>query len=816
MRKLFLSLLVVAGLTVACEQEQISDLHFDLSNTNIKVANLEREVEELKGLVSSEIAGVLRLVSELDFSTQEQFAQITADLSSSVDALADADAANLALLLQEVANTEQRLLDLIVDNAEAIQAQIVAQTGVNANLEAAIADAYASLDVAILNLKNTADGNLQTEVEQIEAAIASANTAIAANEMAIDELESTLGDRIGAIDFIDADELEARLVSVLEAIENGDSAAAAELRTLAERVTAVERLEARLEAFRDRTETQFRNQWANNRAQEDYINRVLAAAQRFADEAQADAQAYADNNDADTVFNPDDIIARLDAFDTDISNINTTLNSLQTQITAIDFVDADELRTAVDNVLADALAADETFDPSGLQTQLNALSTVVADIDDLQTQINNLGNTYTLNSDLIGIIDGLQNQINTVADSVPSEFDSSALDDAIAALQAELANIINTNELDVDLGNGWLQSEVDVLGNAWTINDDGVAVNGDWTLTKNGENYILDHNVWDMFNNGGGNVEFDAFTATELDLVNGVVEIATEALPPLAFATGDAEITTTRGTGYSVQLVNFDGTYTVRVIRTDNGSTREHNLDVAGNGVYTYDGHGQLSTHEIRVYDPDGGALLLTKTVRVVQGTPSFDTLSFNSGTVTIGVSEFLPGGIDIEYVTNGASFSYGAGSWNVANNGTFYELIVPTITFGPELTVTVTSHNGDEVTRTIDTGIEPAPTTVTYSNINTFWNEGAGFANETLELTVGADWNVTIINGGSANDRNADVAATDGSGTFLFSIRLNRNHNVVTGETTFTFANGSGTTSSHDTFAGAQAALQDFINDLL
>ena len=120
MRKLFLSLLVVAGLTVACEQEQISDLHFDLSNTNIRVANLEREVEELRGLVSSEIAGVLRLVSELDFSTQEQFAQITADLSSSVDALAAADAANLALLLQEVADTEQRLLDLIVDNAEAI------------------------------------------------------------------------------------------------------------------------------------------------------------------------------------------------------------------------------------------------------------------------------------------------------------------------------------------------------------------------------------------------------------------------------------------------------------------------------------------------------------------------------------------------------------------------------------------------------------------------------------------------------------------------------------------------------------------------
>ena len=166
------------------------------------MANLEREVEELRGLVSSEIAGVLRLVSELDFSTQEQFAQITADLSASVDALAAADASNLALVLQEVADTEQRLLDLITDNAEAIQAQIVAQNGVNADLEAALSNAYSSLSVAILNLQNTADGNLQTEIDQIEEAIRLANVAISSNEMAIDALESYVDEQIAAIDFV--------------------------------------------------------------------------------------------------------------------------------------------------------------------------------------------------------------------------------------------------------------------------------------------------------------------------------------------------------------------------------------------------------------------------------------------------------------------------------------------------------------------------------------------------------------------------------------------------------------------------------------
>ena len=196
MRKLFLSLLVVAGLTVACEQEQISDLHFDLSNTNIKVANLEREVAELRSLVSSEISGVLKLVSELDFATQEQFAQITADLSSSVDALAAADAANLALLLQEVADTEQRLLDLITDNAEAIQAQIVAQNGVNADLEAALSNAYSSLSVAILNLQNTADGNLQTEIDQVKDAIREANEAIASNDMEIAAIDQRITDTL--------------------------------------------------------------------------------------------------------------------------------------------------------------------------------------------------------------------------------------------------------------------------------------------------------------------------------------------------------------------------------------------------------------------------------------------------------------------------------------------------------------------------------------------------------------------------------------------------------------------------------------------
>ena len=525
MRKLFLSLLVVAGLTVACEQEQISDLHFDLSNTNIRVANLEREVEELRGLVSSEIAGVLRLVSELDFSTQEQFAQITADLSSSVDALAAADAANLALLLQEVADTEQRLLDLIVDNAEALQAQISAQNGVNADLEAALSDAYSSLSVAILNLQNTSDGNLQTEIDQIKVAIDSANTALQLQIDAIntritetltrtrelisglrtdvdwnaearerlatwvgnlqriligangynddrrtgiagqlDDLIATVAalpegtdvsaqilTAIEGLDVNDIDGLQGELTRLAGLISANDMAIAAlttRVNTLSDAVDAID--------FIDTTELQTA------------IDNVLAA-----------AQAYADNNDDDTVFDPAGLQAQLDALDTVVADIA----NLQTQINAIDFVDTDELSTAIEaaivraNNYADANDDDTVFDATGLQTQLDALSTVVADIANLQAQIDALPDSYIGQEDIDEAVAGLQRQINTL--SIENQGDAAtlaSLQGQINALQAALDALdAQVNPVDPS---AWTATDLELLGaSQFTDNGGGTWVN---------------------------------------------------------------------------------------------------------------------------------------------------------------------------------------------------------------------------------------------------------------------------------------------------------------------------------------------------
>ena len=382
MRKLFLSLLVVAGLTVACEQEQISDLHFDLSTTKIKVDNLEREVAELRSLVSSEIAGVLKLVSNLDFSTQEQFAQITADLSASVDALAAADASNLALVLQEVADTEQRLLDLITDNAEAIQAQIVAQTGVNANLEAAIADAYSSLSVAILNLKNTSDGNLQTEIDQIEAAIASANTAIAANTQAIADLQT---------------ELLAELDSLIEAFE----------------------------AFEDRTETQFDNQVANNIAQEDYINRVI-------NRLIVPLQTAVSSNTLDIAVNGGEISELI----TDLGNV-ITLADVIAEINSRGFVNTVTLEERLVEVLADAAAYADTVDTnvdiSGLESAVEGLT---SDLSSLTGRVDSLNGVLDTLTSLQDQIDALPNSYITQAD----------IDATVDALELSLSSSITTLE----------------------------------------------------------------------------------------------------------------------------------------------------------------------------------------------------------------------------------------------------------------------------------------------------------------------------------------------------------------------------------
>ena len=535
MKKLFLTLLVVAGLITACDKESAWELSQEqrIEELQMTTVDLQAQIDDLKKNINSEIGRVTQLISALRVETNDalanQFELVQEDLSDAVLKLTDAyqsysddgDSAALFQAMAWVTEAEDRLTTVLEDNIAEVKSALGSLGVANVDLESSIDQLI--IDLTNLNSQLNSDSVDLTElIEGVAQTVADANLAIAANTASISELRTEL---------------------------LGDLSA----------------LIQRFNAFETRTETQFDNQVANNIAQEDYINRVinrlivplqtsvasntfdiaanggsiaqlvidlgnvidlsdvvaeidsrgfvttdalelrivdvLAAAAQYADDndeigesfdasglqsqitaladrvaivegfeatltslqtqidaidfvdtdeltaavsaAQQAAQNYADANDDDTVFDPAGLQTQLDALDTVVADIA----NLQTQINAIDFVDTDELSTAIEaaivraNDYADANDDDTVFDATDLQDELNSLSTVVADIADLQDQIDNLGTTYASNADVAGLIEALQRQINIVADNTPEEFDPTALEAAIAELRADLLTL---------------------------------------------------------------------------------------------------------------------------------------------------------------------------------------------------------------------------------------------------------------------------------------------------------------------------------------------------------------------------------------
>ena len=662
-----------------------------------------------------------------------------------------------------------------------------------------------------MNLQNTADGNLQTEIDQIEEAIRLANEAIASNDMEIAAIDQRITDTLTRTrDLIselrtDVDwneEARERLAAWVGRLQNlligpdgyGDDRREGIAGQLDDLIATVALLPT------------------DSTVRADLLEEL--ASLEISDIAQLQTEltrleGLIGDNDmeiADLTRRVNELRAQFDMVAATVNTINgayvteadidSAVSVLELSLTASITANADALNGILETY-AQALAniaalqtADESFlteaDVAGLRTTVDAINT---DLGNVEAAITNADGDFV-------DVESLQANIGTLTAQ-------------IATLQAELAAL--DSQVNPTDEFGWPIALAEQLAAEYTDNGDG---------TYSGPNGLS----IDMTSNQQIRINRDDLATHEVfDSFEQLQEFLDDNPHPdtlLAF-TNAGDINVVRNQPYSIQLVNFDGTENVRIVRLSDNRPFNPTTSNPSTGRYTFNGHGALgSTHMIRV--SRDGEVMLTKLVTVsdVDNSVVINSADISGTNLTLTFDDNLPAdSYRIEF--NSPAHNWGTivdhpgGGLGFRDTG----LAAGTFENGQVITWRIRFNDGStwfaSGTVTIS-GAPAAPATTTYSNINTFWNEGAGFANETLELTVGTDWNVTIINGGSANDRNADVAATDGSGAFLFSIRLNRTHNVVTGETSFSFQNGSEAPIVSNTFAGAQAALQDFINDLL
>lgn len=343
MKKFLLLITLAVGIT-ACEKyddselrDEITNLHAQNNHQANEISDLKIQIQALTSLVNGEVNRLQALVDELDrrnLSLADNFQAVQAQLNAAIVQLEAADETNLAAALAAVADAEAALVEALESNIDTVNEALAALGVVDANLLSRIDALVVALDALRADL-SAEDVNLQNAINDANTLIEAANDAIATNAADIAAIQTqlnTLEETVAAIDFIDETELAAALSDLRSALETaiaaGDTTVTAsltaDLNVLADRVTIVEGFSTTLASLQSQID-------AIDFVDTTELDTAIAS-------ATAELQAYADNNDSDTVFDPANLQADIDA-------IQTALDALR-----------DSVPTTVEETICDLLA----------------------------------------------------------------------------------------------------------------------------------------------------------------------------------------------------------------------------------------------------------------------------------------------------------------------------------------------------------------------------------------------------------------------------------------------------------------------------
>ena len=307
------------------------------------------------------------------------------------------------------------------------------------------------------------------------------------------------------------------------------------------------------------------------------INVVVADLREEIMAAQSAAQAYADAHDEVGSFDASNLQTQIDTVSTNLGTVETTVGTIQTTLERLEGIDdaiaalqtdtsdadalttlAADLRTEIQTAAQSAVVS-ATYDDSGVRTL----------ITDLQTYVNNneaawSAQTTDTTLDAAAITTEIAEAISGIV--FPAGYEDTAVQQLITDLQADLAQL----SIDAGVTNafGWPVALAEQLANAFTDNGDG---------TYSGPNGL----VIDMTNNQQIRINRDDLATHEVfDNFDDLEDFLDDNPHPdslLAF-TNPNDINVVRNQPYSIQLVNFDGTENVRIVRlSDNRAFNPNN-----------------------------------------------------------------------------------------------------------------------------------------------------------------------------------------------------------------------------------------------
>ena len=180
MRKLFLSALVVLGLTAtSCDKETRWEQNQDERITALEnnIDDLQGQIDFIKEQLSLEAQNLYALINRVSESTSNDILILHTRITNVIQILESADADNLVIALQAVADVENELASVIENNIEEIKASLAELGVANDDLTIRIDNILTSIDQL--------QADLDAEVVDLERALADANSLIAAANVAI-------------------------------------------------------------------------------------------------------------------------------------------------------------------------------------------------------------------------------------------------------------------------------------------------------------------------------------------------------------------------------------------------------------------------------------------------------------------------------------------------------------------------------------------------------------------------------------------------------------------------------------------------------
>ena len=620
MRKLFLTGLMVLGLVTACDKDSAWEMDQErrIESLQMTAQDLQAQIDAINDKLASEITRVTQLISALRAETDQGFEAVANQFTLVEEALADAvvqlsaainsgDEDTLFQALAAVAEAEDDLTTALETHVEEVTIALTNLGVVDANLQS-------SIDVLINDLNtlqsdlNADTVNLRSLIGNVAQTVTHANQAIAANTLSIEAINERVT------------EIMTRTRELISGLRTDVNWNAEARERLANWVGRLQNLLIGPAGYGD-------DRREGIAGQLDDLIATVAALPEGADVTTEILEAIADI-DLD-VTDIDGLEARLTELsglisdnDRDIAALTLRVNELRAQFDMVTatvntingaYVTEADIDSAV-SVLELSLTASITANAEALNGILETYSGALADILALQmadesflteSDVAGLRTTVdAINTDLGNVEAAITNADGDFVDVESLQANIGTLTAQIATLQAELAAL--DSQVNPTDEFGWPIALAEQLAAEFTDNGDG---------TYSGPNGLS----IDMTNNQQIRINRDDLATHEVfDSFEQLQEFLDDNPHPdtlLAF-TNPNDINVVRNQPYSIQLVNFEGAYNVRVRRLSDN--RDFNMNVDGNGRYSSNGHGALgSSHEIRVSDPDGGALLLTKRVNV-------------------------------------------------------------------------------------------------------------------------------------------------------------------------------------------------------